>query len=167
MPYSASLNPTSFSVEIWAKATGGVGTYRGVIASRSYPNGWVLYAASNNTWQFWVNNGAGMLMVSGGAVTLNAWTHLVGTFSGTTARLYVNGVLAGTGTVTSYQPQTAKPLAIGQSEPGSGFFFPGSLDEPAVYGSALTASQIQNDYVLGTQGVPPTATPTATPTPGP
>jgi len=100
-----------------------------VIASRSYPNGWVLYAGSNNTWQFWVNNGTGMLAISGGAVTLNAWTHLVGTFSGTTAQLYVNGVLAGTGTVTSYQPQTTKPLVIGQGEPGSGFFFPGVIDE--------------------------------------
>jgi large repetitive protein len=167
VPYSATLNPTTFSVEVWAKATGGAGTYRGVIASRGYPNGWVLYAGSNNTWQFWINNGTGMLMVSGGAVTLNAWTHLVGTFDGTTVRFYVNGVQVSSAAVVTYQPQISKILAIGQGEPGTGFFFPGSLDEPAVYGSALTASQIQNDYVLGTQGVPPTATPTATPTPGP
>ena len=29
VPYSASLNPATFSVEVWAKPTGGAGTYRG------------------------------------------------------------------------------------------------------------------------------------------
>jgi Concanavalin A-like lectin/glucanases superfamily len=125
VPYSAALNPTTFSVEVWAKPTGGTGTYRGVVASRSYPNGWVLYAGSNNTWQFWINNGTGMKIIYGAPVTLNAWTHLVGTFDGTTARLYVNGVLANSAAVASYQPQTSKALAIGQSSRGSGFFFPG------------------------------------------
>jgi hypothetical protein len=161
VPYSAALNPATFSVEAWVKPTGGVGTYRGVMASRSFPNGWVLYAGSNNLWQFWVNNGTGMLSVSGGAVALNAWTHLVGTVSGTAVRLYVNGILVGSGTVTSYQPQTTRPLTIGQGEPGSGFFFQGLIDEPAVYGNALTTTQVQNDYLLGSQGTSATPTPTA------
>ena len=150
-------------MKVWAKLTGGTGTYRGVLASRNYPKGWVLYAGSNNTWQLWVNNGTGMLSVSGGPMTLNTWTHLVGTFDGTMVRLYVNGVLAGSGKVSvAYQPQTTRPLAIGQGAPGSGFFFPGTIDEPAVYGSVLSASQVQNDYLIGTKG--PSTTPTSTPT---
>jgi len=160
VPYSATLNPATFSVEVWAKPIGGAGTYRGVIASRAYPNGWVLYAGSNNIWQFWINNGTGMLAISGGPITLNAWTHLVGTFDGTTVRFYVNGVQASSAAVASYHPQTTKALAIGQGEPGNGFFFPGVIDEPAVYGSILSASQVQTDYLLGSQG--PTVTPTPT-----
>jgi hypothetical protein len=101
-----------------------------------------------------------MTAVNGGAVTLNAWTHLVGTYDGTTVRFYVNGVQAGTATVTSFTPQTSKALSIGQGEPGSGFYFPGTLDEPAVYGTVLTATQVQSDYVLGSQGPTPTPTPT-------
>jgi hypothetical protein len=162
VPYAASLNPSVFSVEVWAKPTGGAGTYRGVAASRAYPYGWVFYASSNDTWQFWVNNSSGMAIVSGGGVTLNVWTHLVGTFDGSTARIYVNGQLAGTGSVTAYQPQASKVLTIGQGEPGGNFFFPGIIDEPALYGSVLTAAQIQNHYLLGSQSV----TPTATPSPG-
>ncbi|HEX5415421.1 MAG TPA: N,N-dimethylformamidase beta subunit family domain-containing protein, partial [Chloroflexota bacterium] len=164
VPYNASLNPAAFSVEVWAKPAGGAGTYRGVVASRSYPTGWVLYAGADNTWQFWVNNGTGMLSVPGGPVSLNVWSQLVGTFDGTTARLYVNGVLVSSGTVASYQPQASRPLVVGQSEPGSGFFFPGVVDEPAVYPTALTASQVQHHYLIGAVGVTPTATPTPAPT---
>src|SRR5262249_52307345 len=130
----------------------------GIVASRTFPNGWVLYAGSNNSWQFWINSGTTMLSISGGSITLNAWTHLVGTFDGTTARFYVNGVQINSATVTSYHPQTATALAIGQGSPGSGFFFPGSIDEPVVYAFALTATQVQTDYLLGSQG--PTPTPT-------
>jgi Concanavalin A-like lectin/glucanases superfamily len=166
VPYSAALNPTTFSVEVWARPTGGSGTYRGVMASRFYPKGWVLYAGGNNTWQFWVNNGTGMLSVSGGAVPLNAWTHLVGTFDGTTVSFYVNGVLAGSRNVSStYLPQTTQPLAIGQGAPRDGFWFPGLIDQAAVYGSALTASQVQNHYLIGTQATLLTPTLTAMPNP--
>ncbi len=159
VPYSAALNTATFSVEVWAKVTGGGGTYRGVMASRMFPNGWAVYAAADNTWQFWVNSGTGMLVVSGGPVTLNSWTYLAGTFDGTTARLYVNGMLAGSGGSTAYHPQTSNALTIGQSEPGDGFYFPGSLDEAAEYGAALSAIQVQNDYLLGSRGPGVTPTP--------
>src|SRR5581483_3975919 len=41
VPYAASLNGSAFSVETWVYPTGGAGTYRGVLASRTYPQGWV------------------------------------------------------------------------------------------------------------------------------
>jgi hypothetical protein len=152
IPFTAALNPTTFSVEAWANPTEGTGTYRGVMASRYYPYGWVMYAGSDNNWQFWINDGSGMLTVSGGTVTLNAWTHLVGTFDGTTALLYVNGALVGSGTVAKYQPQTDSALTIGQGEPDTALFFPGTIDEPAIYGSALSPSQVMNHFRIGTHG---------------
>jgi hypothetical protein len=149
----AALNPSTFSVEVWARPTGGAGTYRGAMASRFYPQGWSLYLAAGNAWEFWLNSGTGMISVAGGTSALNAWQHVVGTFDGTTARLYVNGVAVASGAVgAAYQPQARNPLEIGQSEPGSNFFFPGQLDEPAVYGRALSVTQIQNHYRVGTTG---------------
>jgi hypothetical protein len=166
IPYAAGLNPAAFSVEAWARPTGGAGTYRGALASRDYPRGWILYATGGNAWEFWVNDGTGMRAVAGGPVVLDAWAHLVGTFDGATARLYVNGALAGTGTVTAYTPQAANPLAIGQGQPGNGFWFPGAVDEAAVYDTALSAARVQAHYRAGTTGgTAATATPTPTPTP--
>jgi len=162
VPYSPALNTAIFSAEAWAHPTGGSGAYRGVLASRSYPQGWVLYASASNVWEFWLNSGAGIVSVSGGPVALNAWTHLAATFDGSVARLYVNGALAGSAAVTSYNPQTSAALAIGQSEPGAGFWFPGRLDEPAVYNTALSASRVQIHFQAGAAA--PMSTPTVTPT---
>ncbi|MFN8483698.1 MAG: LamG domain-containing protein [Anaerolineae bacterium] len=149
VPYSAALNPSPFSVEVWAYPTGGAGAYRGVISSRAYPNGWVLYAASNNDWQFWINNVGSMSVLDGGPMALNQWTHLVGVFDGTTARLYVNGTQVASGAITTYTPNPSGALNVGQGEAGGAFFFPGALDEPAVYNVALSATQVQNHYTLG------------------
>ena len=151
-PADAALNQPRFSVELWARPTGGAGTYHGLIASRTYPQGWAVYLAADGTWEFWVNSGSGMLSVNGGAATLNAWSHLVGTFDGTTASLYVNGVAVGSGAGTTYTGQSTNPLEIGQSEAGDNFYFPGQLEEAAVYGTALSLTQVQRHYSVGRTG---------------
>ena len=116
VPTDASLNTSRFSFEIWARPTGGAGTYRGVMADRSYPQGWAAYLGPDNTWEFWINSGAAMAAISGGTASLNAWHHVVGTFDGTTATLYVNGVaVASTALSSAYQPQTRGGVEIGQS----------------------------------------------------
>ena len=151
-PADAALNQPRFSVELWARPTGGAGAYHGVMASRQYPQGWAVYLAPDGTWEFWVNSGSGMLSVNGGAATLNAWQHLVGTFDGTTASLYLNGLAVGSGAGTTYTGQSTNPLQIGQSEAGDNFYFPGQLEEAAVYGTALSLTQVQRHYSVGTTG---------------
>jgi len=164
VPYSAALNGTTFSVEAWVYPTGGAGTYRGVAGSRAYPYGWVLYASGSDTWQFWVNNGTSMASINGSPVQLNQWTHLVATFDGGMARLYVNGQQAGSGVTASYTPNNGQPLEIGQGAAGSNFYFPGVLDEVSFYPAPLSAAQVQNHYTSGAYGGSFTATPTATAT---
>jgi hypothetical protein len=153
VPSDASLNPSIFSFEIWARPTGGAGTYRVAIASRNYPQGWTLVVGSFDDWEFWINSGTGLVTFGGGTATLNTWHHLVGTFDGTTAVLYVNGVRVASAAVSAaYQPQTRGPLLISQSQPGSSSYFPGQLEEAAVYGTALSPTQVQHHYSVGTTG---------------
>jgi hypothetical protein len=151
-PSDAALNPARFSVEVWARPTGGAGTYHGVVTSRVYPQGWVIYMGTDGSWEFWVNSGTGMISIYSNPATLNSWHHVVGTFDGTTASLYVNGALAASSAVTGYAGQTGSVLEIGQSEPGENFYFPGQLEEAAVYGAALSATQVQRHYSVGTTG---------------
>ena len=74
-----------------------------------------------------------LVTLSGPALALNSWTHLVGTFDGTTLRLYVNG--------TSF---------IGRL--GSGWYpFQGTLDELAVFPTALSAERVRTHYLGGAQ----------------
>ncbi len=151
-PSDPTVNPSSFSVEVWARPTGGTGAYHGVMASRSYPQGWALYEGDDGSWEFWVNSGSGMNAIFSDPATQNAWHHVVGTFDGTTMRLYVNGVLASSTTAVGYQAQTVNPIEIAQSEPGGNLYFNGWLQEPAIYGTALSATQIQRHYSVGTTG---------------
>jgi len=153
IPTDASLNASRFSVEIWARPTGGAGVYHGVIDSRNYPQGWSVYLADSGDWEFWVNSGTTMIILDGGAAPLNSWHHLVGTFDGTNARLYVNGVAVASAALSSgYQPNTRGSVEIGQAEPGSGYYFPGQIQDAAVYTTVLSPTQVQRHYSVGTTG---------------
>jgi hypothetical protein len=158
VPYSAALNPARrFSIEAWAKVTGGGGTWRAVLTSRDASpdlTGYVLYADNDDHWQLLVGTGAKWLIVPGSAVVLNAWTHLVVTYDTWPGqvRLYVNGALAGVRTTTALLvPNTARPLRIGagQTESAAKYFFPGSVDEVAVYDHALLPSRVAARYAQG------------------
>ena len=173
VPYAAALNPASFTVEAWAYVTGGQGTYRSLVTSRDLvggvASGYILYAGSNNNWQLWTGSG-GFNVVAGPPVSLNTWTHLVGTYDGTTARLYVNGTLANSAPV-GYQRNTARPLrmASGNTDGAANYFLPGRVDEVAVYGSALSLPRIQAHYTAATApggNQPPVAVAGGSPTSG-
>lgn len=148
----AALNTAQFSVEVWARPTGGVGTYHGVVTSRVYPLGWVLYLGTDSSWEFWVNSGGGMVSVYSNPATMNTWHHLVGTYDGQTVSLYDNGVLAASAPASGYAGQSGSPLQIARSEPADSLYFPGNLEEAAVYGAALSAAKVQHHYSVGTTG---------------
>jgi hypothetical protein len=144
VPYRAALNPSVFTVESWVYLTGGAGTFRSVLTSREYPRGFMLYASDTNTWQLWLGTGSDWARLVGPAVTLNAWTHLAASFDGTTARLYVNGVLAASAG-SAYAPNTSGSLRVGagRTEGAATFMFPGRIDETAVYNTVLSPARIQ------------------------
>ena len=174
VPYAAALNPASFTVEAWAYVTGGQGTYRSLVTSRDIvggvARGYILYASQDDTWQLWTGSG-GFHVVGGPPVQLNTWTHLVGTYDGSIARLYVNGVLADSATVP-YQQNTAKTLRIatGATDLTSPqYYLPGRVDEVAVYGTALSATRVQAHYTAASSAggnQPPIAVASGTPTSG-
>jgi len=78
---------------------------------------------------------------------LNTWTNLVGTFDGTTMKLYVNGVLYTTqqyGPVTV--PENSIPWNIGAYSQHSTECFTGKLDEVRICNQPLSADEIRLNY---------------------
>jgi len=114
------------------------------------------------------NNGA----CSGISPPVNEWTHVAGTYDGTTFKIYVNGQLAGSGSGT-LGSANAEPLLIGASGTcDSSTRWKGLIDELTIYRRALSASEIQDIFNAGSVGkckaqASPTPTPTPTPTPVP
>jgi hypothetical protein len=110
VPWNAALNPKPpFSVEFWTKPTTIPTDSTGNCALENFdPNwgsggsraGWLFYLSSTTKWQFRLgarSGYAGIITATNGNAVLNVWQHIVATWDGTTALLYVNGVLAGGG----------------------------------------------------------------------
>jgi hypothetical protein len=79
----------------------------------------------------------------GSQIPLNSWTFLAGTYDGTTLKMYVNGVLVGSQTISGKIATTTDALRIGGD--WSGEMFTGSIDNVRIYYQALTANQIKSD----------------------
>ncbi|CAM9660454.1 unnamed protein product, partial [Phaeothamnion confervicola] len=104
----------AFTVEAWARVLGGEDTARVVVMTGRC----CLLATRDNTWAFTVlskqgievaaasgggsngggggSGGSGAVVGGGGVITDGAWTHVVGAFDGTCARLYVDARLCAT-----------------------------------------------------------------------
>jgi hypothetical protein len=75
---------------------------------------------------------------------VNTWTHLAATYDGTTLRVFVNGVEAGTTPMTGSLVTSANALSIGGSLVW-GEYFEGLIDEVRIYNRALSAAEIRTD----------------------
>lgn len=77
----------------------------------------------------------------------NTWTHLAGTYDGTQAILYVGGEMVATAPLTGTFPADTTPLILGGNANGTtpvvSEFFPGRIDEIALYNRALDAQEIR------------------------
>ncbi len=185
--FSKALNPASFSVEFWLKPTtlGGDTTGAAIFSSLN-PNGFgganrqgvVIYLTDTGLIQFrlGLNSGyAGALNSTSGALVTGTWKHVVCTYDGTTQRIYINGVAAGTlatsaagtgwlpnsqaitrlgGTVlngsATYAPVLTRPAILGANSYAGNRGYDGLMDEVAVYGTVLTASKIAAHYQAAT-----------------
>ncbi|MDE3073932.1 MAG: hypothetical protein KGJ86_00760, partial [Chloroflexota bacterium] len=102
---------------------------------------------------------------SPGKVPTGTWTYVAAVFDGTSLSFYVNGVLDSTMNAAGpYATGTAGSLFLGGPGPTAGSPFSGSLDEVAIYGSALPAARIQAHF-NDVNYIAPAATPTSTPAP--
>ncbi|TAM77043.1 LamG domain-containing protein, partial [bacterium] len=115
--------------------------------------------------QFNLSSGA-LVVSSPSQLQPNVTYHVVATYNGATATLYLNGAAVAskskTGTFVGYDNTHGFAIGddAGYSDPG----FAGTVDDVAIYGTPLTASQVQAHYAAATSSsAPSTPAPTATP----
>ena len=145
-PDASSLDlTTAMTLEAWVRPSA-LGGWRTVMAKER--TGGVVYglyadqAGARPLGQVFIGserNAAGTA-----ALPLNAWTHLAATYDGAVLRLYVNGVLAGSISVSGAMAASTGVLRIGGNSIW-GEWFAGLIDEVRVYNRVLTASEIQQD----------------------
>lgn len=159
MPDSSTLNGmSSLTVSAWVNLdqlpqspqyyvivgkdeTGSEASYR--LAVNSSGTGHFVVSTENNYWY-----SAGTKANFTTALSPGTWYHIVGTYDGTTVKVYVNGVLRGTGTspISGNIINGACRLRIGYKPEGDFAYLDGKVDDVRVYSRALNATEVQNLY---------------------
>ena len=151
-PDAASLDlGDTFTMEAWVKPNG-----FGAIVSKGF-NGYYLRLLGNNKLNLLKSNAA-EIVESTTAVPSSGWHHVVATKTGATVKLYLDGVDV-TGPITNATVvNTADSIYIGCQRPASECGT-ASIDEVAVYATALSSVRVAAHYAAGTSGTPPPTDP--------
>ena len=146
---SASLRLNgSWSIEFWARQVSYMNTYPGILGKGTDPTkstGFGIWSDSNGAlWFMRANKVSG----SGNGALTTSYRYFVLTYDATSQKMrwYVNGALATTTTATLPTNSGTAALQLGE---GAGYYGNNDLDEVALYGTALSGTQVAAHYTAG------------------
>jgi hypothetical protein len=169
VPNSASLNPIgSISLEAWIFPRSPLNSVSAPVIKKAgegpgQTDGYMLEFAGSDGIRFivYVSGGAGYVVSPTAPVGLSQWSHVVGTYDGTNASIYVNGVVVGATVGAGQIVPSGNNLQIGHDPSNPSRYFNGLIDEASVYNTALSTAQVQAIYNAGPSGkcpLPPSFT---------
>ncbi|RMH77222.1 MAG: DUF4347 domain-containing protein [Cyanobacteria bacterium J007] len=153
--FSAALNPEEFTLFFIGQTTGGSGSRRSIISSRSeFPllplanGGYSLYAEDSDRWL--LETGRGVLPIvwneisSSAPVVENNFTLISSHYSSDSLahQLFINGTIEGSNS-SAYIANTTQPLRVGagRTEGTANDFFKGDISEIILYSESLNEAQ--------------------------
>jgi hypothetical protein len=147
----------SFSVEAWIRPTAATTQYRRFVSKENASgHGWQLNlkpttdAPANRVAILRRDATSYEQATSTTALPTTSWSHVVATYNGSSLCIYVNSSLEATGTSSRSLPAHTNPLRLGSaSYSGANDLYGGSLDEVAIYSTALSAAQVTEHYNAG------------------
>jgi len=156
---NTTLEPTdAITVSAWIKPVTVANSANYMILSKmAYPNyGYRLYlsgwnqCAQLNCLSLAIGNGVSGYSISSTnpiLTQLGKWSHVVATFDGTKAALYVDGkiISSGNSSISFITNDVSLNLNIGRHT-ASNEYFPGYIDAVHVYAKSLTASEVSGLY---------------------
>ena len=155
VPHSSSLNATTgVTIEAWVKRSK-TGAWQNILGKPGNGGN----AAQN--YALWLNPPTSPSRSSATAATATPpsastapaidtnWHHVAATYDEATARVYVDGVLRASTNSNIQLTANSQPLLIGRTTDNVRIFG-GTLDEVAVYPTALSAARIQAHYTAAT-----------------
>lgn len=145
VPHNATLNfGDTFSYELWIKrnSTGALMYLMGKGSTSPF-----LEITAGNVIELDKYGTVGAVITSSITITDANWHHIVVTKTGSTRKLYIDGV--DRTTLGTNQTMASTALAFGIAQPGPNLAansFNGWIDEAAVYNTALTQTRVQAHY---------------------
>lgn len=143
------------SISIWYSGAGGSWmTILGTYDLDTDTNGYCLYVDNGNSPLGRVGLALSNATSYNAALTAASasdgnWHHIVGTWDGTNAKIYIDGNLSNTISQTLDPSVGVNNFNIGRNSAGSDTYFTGRVKYARVYNRALTAPEISSIYSLG------------------
>jgi hypothetical protein len=158
IPDRSNLDAPRVTVSAWVNSGTSPGNFKYIVAkgaSGCIAGAYGIYTGANGGLEFYVSNNGGLTFAlspdAGTGIWDGKWHSVVGTFDGSTVRLYVDGKEVGTGTPNTtpidYGLPTSSDLMIGNYAGCSGLDFSGKIDEVHLFDRALGAQEIHLGYV--------------------
>ena len=149
---SALSKTNNFSLELWVKRSKNAASQAVAgkpLTATTKSENYALWFDTANKIRFEVGNGTTSKTVTSAAALDTNWHHVVATFASGALKIYVDGTLSASATATFTTAATnSSTFDVGRS--GTTNYYGGSIDEIAVYATALSATQIADHYAKGT-----------------
>jgi hypothetical protein len=165
VPFDESLNPSSYTVTLWASPDTVTANFQSAITSRydgvnavGKTFGYIVYRAPGPNWEFWTGAGqtTSFWAVTGQApVSAGNWVHLAVSYDHVVKvkTLYVDGVAVQTTTDIVAARNLLRDLHIGGGgDFGTDFRFDGKLDDIAIFREVLDETEINTIRTSGVTG---------------
>jgi len=140
---------TDLTISYWVRKTSAV--VDSTVGSRTTATAgvWLQYYSDGNVY-FSIRNG-GLDNISAAVTLTGSWMHILGSRTGSTGRIYVDGREIASGTLAPTVPSLTT-FRIGALGTG-GFFTTGQHDDVGVWRRGLTSTEIWQIYQLGRGGL--------------
>ncbi len=147
-PDSNSLDRTgAVTVELWVKRTKSA-AYQVLVGKpghgQSRFENYAIWFNTTNRAQAYFGNGTTFVSPVSAVIDTN-WHHIAATYDNAVARIYVDGVQSGSASSTVALTPNQFPMNVARANANQ-YYLGGTLDEIAVYPTALSAARIQVHY---------------------
>jgi hypothetical protein len=149
IPHSTVFSTPHITVSAWIKAdTWMTESWRGCVVGKDDwsggSHGFNLRTGANGTLSFVVGTAGGWKdAVTAALMAAGTWTHIAGTYDGTTVRAYINGVERGTAVGGGDMLASSFDLLIGRAPNDGARRFDGIIDDVRIFSEALSPGEIQ------------------------
>jgi len=147
---NASLDITAkVTITVWVK-TNDAGNFQHNPYVAKGDRSYAIKHYMDNSLQFFIYDGEWKVVWFPVDSSFNGvWHHLVGTYDGSSLKLYIDGQLRNTTAHVGSIASSGYSVNIGRNAQATDRFYDGLLDEVAIYNRALSASEIQGLYSMG------------------
>ncbi len=151
---SPALALSTMTIEAWVRPTGWLTTSSNTVVAKG--SSYYLDLDQNGCWRFGVKSaGIWRNVRFSGCAKLGSTQHVVLTYDGASARLYLDGALSDTLPLAYTPDVTTASLGIGGYNGAN--TFKGQIDDVSLYTGALSATAAREHFELGADGNPPQA----------